>query len=673
MLLTKEEVQTITLNAKSVHKYADQAFFPAEINEAGKRIGDQPFLNFFVRYHRRHAPEQYSWSRLRRVLLLEDVMAAQEPGTSPIVTFPTIEWRGKLFWVCFAVEPVHPQPSSSATRNDAVEEEEIVTLPQLSNTVPTDDEVLAFCVASANQRPTEVYADGVLGDAPAVQPVLLEPGEVASAAQSVSHNTLQRLEGVDDVNQVPAAAAAALNPRAFVPTPRQVELLRQYKKQHLAHHEWTEEEIEASKMLRQRYGTIGVATAPVRTVTYIQHHRVEECRQQQQQQQHQRQALLSSSSAGAATKSLNASQATEVDLTQEPVSSTPTGNGDVCAMTQTQRSTLSVVAPSSQSTATPAMDTPLSPFLPRSVLRAHQQQQQQQHATAPLALNQHLPASDPSAVLILGDGASASLSPLSASKAPPPETQTQTQASLPPGSPMELSRHLSQLREAEEAFYQYISEKSRSASLNRLADITKRNSETNTRNRRRGIANERRLERKGNLLESCGLWITDDKERASKAEDYVKAQAGDPSSTRKNNDSTTSASVAAGGVAAGDGVGTSKSAEDVFVERFKAYYDAQRITFTNCADSNVFSDGGDADIDPLLQAAAAVSDAGPESDKAHLSHSAGTVMEAMCLGRRPVRRLLPNRLRTEESTPALVQAQLVHRSTVRMAKRPREV
>ncbi|CBZ24951.1 conserved hypothetical protein [Leishmania mexicana MHOM/GT/2001/U1103] len=660
MLLTKEELQAITLNAKSVHKYADQAFFPAEINEAGKRIGDQPFLNFFVRYHHRHAPEQYSWSRLRRVLLLEDVMTAHKPNAAPIVTSQTIEWRGKIFWVCFAVEPVQPRSSSSAAPNDTVKDE-IVTLPQLSNTAPTEDEVLAFCAASANQRPTEVYADGVLGEAPVAPPVLLESGEVPSAAQPVAQDPLPQPEGVEGVNQAPPPAA--LNPRAFVPTPRQVELLRQYKKQHLAHHQWTEDEIEESKVLRQRYCTMGVATAPVRTVTYIQHHRAEE-RKQQQQQRH---ALGTSLSAGAATQGLNASQAAELDVTEEPVFSMAAESADVLAVTTTQRSTLSAVAPSSPSAATSATDTPLSPFLPRRVLRAHQQQQQ--HASA---LNQHVPVADPSSVLILGDGASASFSQLSVSQTPPPETQVQVQASLQPGSLTALSQHLSQLREAEDSFYQYISEKSRSAYLNRLADITKRNSETNTRNRRRGIASERRLERKGNLLESCGLWITDDKERASKAEDYVKTQAGDSSSTRKNDESTTVASAVAAGGAAGDGADTAKSAEDVFVERFKAYYDAQRITFADCADSDLFADGSDVDIDPLLHAPAAVFDVGSESDRAHSPSSAGAVTEAMRLGRRPVRRLLPNRLRTEENTPALVQAQLVHRSTVRMAKRERE-
>ncbi|KAG5483761.1 hypothetical protein LSCM4_04914 [Leishmania orientalis] len=656
MLLTKDEVQTITLNAKSVHKYADQAFFPAEINKAGARIGDQPFLNFFVRYHHRYAPEQYSWSRVRRIMLLEDVMAAQKASAAPLVTSPTIEWRGKTFWVCFAVEPVQPRSSSSSASDEAAEEE-IVTLPQLSNTAPTEDEVSAFCVASANWRPTEVYADGVLGEAPAAPPVLPDAEEVL-AAKPAEQGSLSRPEGEKNAEERPPPAAA-LNPRAFLPTPRQVELLRQYKKQHLTHHQWTEDEIEESKALRQRYCTMGIATAPVRTVAYMQRQRVEERKQQQQQMQ----ARGTSSPYGAASQSLNASQVAEADLTQERVTHVAAESADSHAMTQTQHSTLSAVPPASPSAAASAADTPLSPFLPRSVLRA--QQQHLHLAFAASTLTHTVPANYPSSGLLLGDGATVSVSQPPVSQTPPPATQTS--ASPQPGSLSALSQHLSQLRAAEESFYQYISDESRSAYLNRLADITKRNSETNARNRRRGIANERRLERKGNLLESCGLWITDDKERASKAEDYVKGQAGESSSTKRNDESATAASAVAGGGAAGDGTDTTKSSEDVFVEWFKAYHDAQRLSFAGCADSDLFADDSDADIGPLLQAAA-----DPESDKAHSPSSAGAAADVMRLSRRQGRRLLPNRLRTEETPPALVQAQLVHRSTVRMAKRARE-
>ncbi|CAJ1020176.1 hypothetical protein Q4I30_002171 [Leishmania utingensis] len=630
MLLTKEEVQTITLNAKSVHKYADQAFFPAEINKAGTHIGDQPFLNFFVRYHHRYAPEQYSWSRVRRVLLLEDVMAAHNSAMASVVTSPTIEWRSKTFWVCFAVETVQPRSPSSAASNDTVEEE-IVTLPQLSNTPPTEDEVLAFCVASANQRPTEVYADGVLGEAPA-----------APAVSPATNGSLPQPAGGEAADQAPPPAA--LDPRLFVPTPRQVELLRQYKKQHLTHHQWTEDEIEESKMLRQRYCNTGVATAPVRTVAYLQHHRVEERKQQQQ-----RRYMFGATSSAAAT-----SQAAEGDALRGSVVSTAAESTGGYAVTQRQRSPPSAV-------------TSTSPFLPRSVLRAQNHQLHQ--ASAASDLKQRIPADGTSSVLLLGDSAPGFLSQVSVSHTPPPEAQTPT--SMQSGSLSALSQHLSQLRAAEESFYQYISDESRSAYLNRLADLTKRNSETNKRNRRRGIANERRLERKGNLLVSCGLWITDDKERASKAEDYVKAQAGDSSSSKKNGESATAASAVAGGGASGDGADTAKSAEDVFVERFKAYYNAQRISFADCADSDLFASSSDADIGPLLQATAAP-DADTEPDKPHLACSAGAATDALRPGRRPGRRLLPNRLRTEENSPALVQAQLVHRSTVRMAKRARE-
>ncbi|KAK7201673.1 hypothetical protein NESM_000232200 [Novymonas esmeraldas] len=678
MILTKEELQTITLNAKSVHKYGDQAFFPAEISHAATRIGDQSFLNFFVRYHHRHAPERYLWSRVRRVVLLEDVMAADSTGTAapPLVTSPTVEWRGKTFWICFAVEAVEPRgattsPASSEAATTA--EEEFVVLTQLSNTVPTDEEVLAFCVASADRRPTQVYVDGILGEAPVPPPVLPD-----AVANTEGESAVGPGEPASASTQPPASP----DPRAFVPTPRQVELLRRYKKQHLTHHQWTEEEIEESKVLRQRYSSIGVAAAPVRTVAYVQQHRVEE-RKQQQQQQRQRHAEV------AASQGYGATQRTEVDLTQEHGEAAAAESaGGVITATQTQHSSLSVVAPTSPSAAASPTDTPLSPFLPRGMLRAQQHQYQHQHqhhrsalvapTAAASAFEHRVPAEDPSSTLVLGDGASLLQSQLSVSQTPPPPPVSQPPADAAVG----LSQHLSQLRAAEDSFFHYISDEKRSAYLNRLADITKRNSDTNANNRRRGIANERRLERKGNLLESRGLWVTDDKERAGKAEDYVKAQAGESSSTANKKDESAAATAAAAaassavtrGGTTGDGADTGKSAEDSFVERFNAYRAAQSLSFAGCVTAGAL-EGGDGDDDDdlgrLLQTATAAA-ADTARSASHASAAAAAPAASGGFVRRLGQRLLPNRLRTEPGSPSLVLAQLVHRSTVRMAKRARE-
>ena len=313
MILTKDELQVITLNAKFVHKYADQAFFANELNAAPQRIGDQPFLNFFVRYHRSDAPERYTWSRVRRVVLLEDVIAAaQQRGTAPPSQTPTVEWRGKTMWVCLAVEPVEPthasasssSPSSSPDvgKKEGEAEEELVMLPQLSNTVPTDEEVLAFCVASANHRPTEKYVDGVLGDAPVVPPVLHAPAGAAAAAAAATTTTVA---ASTTAAAGQAEQPASLNPRLFVPTARQVDLLRQYRKHHFTYHQWVEEEIEQSKALRERYSSIGVAAAPVRTVAYEHEHRAVERR-------HQRTTAAPASPMGALLG--------EVEVSQDPLS-----------------------------------------------------------------------------------------------------------------------------------------------------------------------------------------------------------------------------------------------------------------------------------------------------------------------------------------------------------------
>lgn len=631
MLLTKEAIQTITLNAKFVHKYADQVFFTSELNSAAGRLGDQPFLNFFVRYHHRDAPERYSWSRVRRVVLLEDAIAeAKRNGTAPPCASATIEWRGKTVWICLAVEPVQ---SSSAMAAEEVEEE-LVMLPQLSNTVPEEDEVLAFCVSSANLRSTEQYVDGVLGDAPAVPTVL---PEATNAVDVDGHGV------AGEVAQPPAS----LNPRIFVPTPRQVELLRQYKKQHFTHHQWVEEEIEASKALRRRYSSIGVAAAPVRTVTYEHEQRVVERKK----------------------RPATASPVEDVEVTQNPLyvsESDPAllTDAGTYPTTQTQRSTLSAVPPTSPS-AVSGNDTPLSPFLPRGILR----HQQQGRGTA-TAFAGRVPTDDLVSETLLGAGSPlSSFSQLNVSQTPPPLTpdladqsgdiDDKTSSSQGRAPASALSQHLSQLRATQDSFYRYISDEKRSHYLNRLANITLRNSETNAQSRRRGIANERRLERKGNLLESRGLWITDDKERAKQAEDYVKSSSSGLSESTKNDDKAASKNAAVGS-GTNESSDKARSGEEVFAEKFKAYHAAQRISFATYAeDDDDLLAGTDPDVDPLLLQAAAVE-----------PNAAGD--GAVRVTRRAVRRLLPNRLNTEEASPALVQAQLVHRSTLRMAKRGRD-
>ncbi|KPI86384.1 hypothetical protein ABL78_4570 [Leptomonas seymouri] len=669
MMLTKEEIQTITLNAKFVHKHADQVFFASEINNAPQRIGDQPFLNFFVRYHRRDAPERYSWSRVRRVLSLEDAIAeAQRAGTAPPAASPTMVWRGKTMWVCLAVEPVQPHTHecSTSTASTADVKEELVMLPQLSNTVPENDEVLAYCVASANQRPTEKYTDGVLGDAPVVAPVLAGP-EKAEATTMV---TVVDAEGSAAPPNPEAATAvtadvaagppASLNPRLFVPTHRQVELLRQYKKQHFTHHQWTEEEIELSKALRQRYSSIGVAAAPVRTVAYEHEHRVVERKHR-----------------AAATANPAENLLGHVEITQDPLSeqqSEPaTKNGRDYPATQTQRSISSSIPPASPSATVALNEAPLSPFLPRSILR--QQQQQQRHRLSAPTFAARVLSDEPLSTATSGANASASL------LSPSQFSQTLTQDAVTNGSsnnvrssqnaesPSVLSQHLSQIRAAEDSFFKYISDEKRSYYLNRLANITLRNSETNAQNRRRGIANERRLERKGNLLESRGLWITDDKERAKQAEDYVKASVSG-SSDAQNNENKRAAKNAVAGSGAGENSDTAKGAEDVFVEKFKAYHDAQRIAFSDCSDDLL--SGTDADVESIIQAAAAAATEGAATASSPTANNGSDVSSPLRVSRRAVRRLLPNRLNTEEASSLSVQAQLVHRSTLRMAKRVRE-
>lgn len=622
-LLSKDEVQTITLNAKFVHKYGDQSFFLAEINNVAARLQSQPFLGFFVRYHDILTPQRYTWSRVRRVVLMESLQEGSAPSSSFV-------WRGKVFWIAIVVEAVRGgEDASSGAKGGNVdsEDEVLVTLPQLSNTAPTEEEVAAFCIASERRRSTECYTDGPLSLAAD------RVGKLGSGPTTAG-------PGGDSTTPL----------RHFLPTPQQIQLLGQYRKQCFAHHQWTAEEIEESKQLRRRFSSIGVAAAPVQTVAF-----------EHQQRAEAKQTAVASPGSGAGSLPASQSVRGEVALSQ-----------------------FSAVAPT-PSSATPAtpLGSPLSPFLPRSLLRLHQQQQQ-----------------------LAADGAP-SFSQISL-----PELSM----SQPVVEDERAMQHRKRLREAEESFFQYISNEGRSSYLNKIAAITRRNSAINAERRRRGIANERRLERKGNLLESRGLWITDDKERASQADDYIKSQSGDSAGAKKPDDvakpapATAAANTAVVGglaaAAAGGAVGAVASAaatggpateaadghataEDLFLDYFKTYYSAQRISFNGCTDSLL---DDDADVAAVLQerktTGAEAGDPPSPADRPNGTAAAAVTADThLDRRRRAGRILLPNRLRCDvedksgsgsgagdhcATSPNWITAQLVHRSTVRMAKRERK-
>ncbi|KAH9597877.1 hypothetical protein LSM04_004281 [Trypanosoma melophagium] len=91
-------------------------------------------------------------------------------------------------------------------------------------------------------------------------------------------------------------------------------------------------------------------------------------------------------------------------------------------------------------------------------------------------------------------------------------------------------------KQCEDYFYAYVKDERRSAYMSKITRITQQNYELNKRDRLRGIDNEKRLDRKGNLLESGGLWIVDDQRRAQLAHKYQMEQDGETAGTTGGND-----------------------------------------------------------------------------------------------------------------------------------------
>jgi hypothetical protein len=89
----------------------------------------------------------------------------------------------------------------------------------------------------------------------------------------------------------------------------------------------------------------------------------------------------------------------------------------------------------------------------------------------------------------------------------------------------------------EDLFSKYVSNPDRTMFLSLLATKTKENSLLNAVSIVRGAENEKKLQRKGNLVDSGGLWITNDEERLRTAKAHLDAEeakkAGEEEKDRK--------------------------------------------------------------------------------------------------------------------------------------------
>ncbi|KEG09131.1 hypothetical protein DQ04_05751000 [Trypanosoma grayi] len=147
----------------------------------------------------------------------------------------------------------------------------------------------------------------------------------------------------------------------------------------------------------------------------------------------------------------------------------------------------------------------------------------------------------------------------------------------------ELQQRWEESKRDAESFYAYVSNEHRSAYMTKVARITLKNFEENKRDRLRGIANEKRLDRKGNLLESGGLWIVDDQLRAQLARKYQMEQDGEvTATTAASGDAKKGGGETPGEDAtARDTASAPVSEEEAMLQRFMAQRKSQELSFAS--------------------------------------------------------------------------------------------
>ncbi|KAF5221864.1 hypothetical protein ECC02_005030 [Trypanosoma cruzi] len=213
MMLSTEEIATITLKSPFVHEYGDTPYFRRCINEFS--------LQFFVRYRTsRDDPSQHRWSRLLEVVD-RHTHGTDAASTSTTTKVAPLQWKEKLFFIALRVEG----------------EEKCVELPRLSSKLPTVEEVMEYCARRAE-----------------------------SQLQEGRHGNER--EDVDSVKGVTA--------RAQLPTVKEIAEMKAFRQNQIVNHHWTPDEVEAMREQNERLGRVGACSAPIRlTVTSLHNMRLE--------------------------------------------------------------------------------------------------------------------------------------------------------------------------------------------------------------------------------------------------------------------------------------------------------------------------------------------------------------------------------------------------------------
>lgn len=209
----------------------------------------------------------------------------------------------------------------------------------------------------------------------------------------------------------------------------------------------------------------------------------------------------------------------------------------------------------------------------------------------------------------------------------------------------------------EALFFSYVSNLERDRSSLKVSALTQSNQIHNRKQALLGLENQSRLKRSGNLLESAGLWVTDDGKRAEMAYRYTSRTAADstttststsapPATNAANNSSANSKREGAGGEggnarsagSAGDKGSdlrkpTKKGVEmeDPEVREFKEHHAAHLLSFGSIP-SSLF--------DQLVASAEGIALPSPgiaSSSTTFPSEGAASPVEAVCVRDHPFR------------------------------------
>lgn len=546
---------------------------------------EQAILNYFVRYRiKKDDPSLHRWSRIERVVLLSDVQRERElrqqhasASSSSSPRRDSIVWKEKRFFVALKI----------------VGEEEVVLLPRLSAHPPTEQEVLAFCSREARDRPENIFRT-----------------HVAPSAFTTDYNDNNNNNG---------------ELVAYLPTSEQVAKMAIHRRNVLERHTMTEEELAEVRRRMAPYAREAAATAPLQCTIM-----------QQRSKQQQPGGVL----VGLPTIALSSGddwQANSVDTT--PFSSQATTLQFSASQPGGGGGLVSPAASQSARPLPPSSPLPSSPFLPKKMYH----RKRFPNSATPLHASE-IAASSP----IVGGGGGLVGSPFSTSSPQLPTSATavhfpgpRRQSSLLEGSGMVLSEETtaSQLQlmqtmqaqtaaspvvlgspllggsglgvtsmvskedeenyrniiETVERFKEYVNEPQRSAYISTVVSLSERNRLENKRRKLLGHQNERRQERNVNMMESTGLWITDDGERKRRAQRYAEREKGEkgeaaaaPAKAQSTTAQTGVTATAVAQVEAAEAPKRTKSEEEKRLERFIKHHEEESAKRLQHAPADLF-------------------------------------------------------------------------------------